>query len=220
MTTSDLRTRLRQLLPPLAIGIIAILGVNYLLSQRLSTALTDGMLAREGEVRQEFLSSILAAEHGEGALFTQPGPSPALVSFSEHVRGLPGLVRANIYSPDGFIRYSTDANLIGVQFADNTELAEAFDGKIISGLETKTASDKSEHLALSQISGEKLIEAYIPVAGADGKIVTVVEFYRKDAWIASTVSDVGRSFLLSSLLGIAVLGLASLGFLKMPRRTP
>ncbi len=217
MTTIDWRATLKLLLPLLAIGIIAILGVNFLLSQRLSTTITDGLLAREGQVKQEFLSSILAAEHGEGALFTQPGPSAALVSFSEHVRSLPGLVRANIYSPDGFIRYSTDANLIGVQFSDNTELAEAFGGKIISALETQAASGKSEHLALNQIGGEQLIEAYIPVAGADGKIVTVVEFYRKDAWMAGLASSAQYSFLLASLISIIVLALALLLSLNMRR---
>lgn len=219
MTTSNWRTTLKLVLPLLAIGIFAISGVNILISQRLSSALTDGLLAREGEVTQEFLSSILAAEHGEGALFAQPGPSAALDSFSEHVRGLPGLVRANIYSPDGFIRYSTDANLIGVQFADNDELAEAFGGKIISVLETQAASGKAEHLALGQISGEKLIEAYVPVAGADGKIVTVVEFYRKDRWIEIAVSDVERSFLWTSLLGSAVLASGLFALLFAWRRS-
>lgn len=208
MTKSDLGSKLRQLLPLLAIGIIAILGVNTLLSQRLSAAITEGLLAREGLVKQEFLSSILAAERGEGALFAQPRPSAALVAFGKHVRGLPGLVRANIYSPDGFIRYSTDANLIGVQFAGNPELTEAFAGKLISALEEKTSSNKSEHLALSQIAGEKLIEAYIPVRGQDGKIVTVVEFYRKDAWMAGLATNIERSFLLSAALCGTILAIA------------
>ena len=212
-------SRMKRLLPLLAAGIIAIGAAHYFLSQRLSDAITEGLLAREGQVKQEFLASILADGKGEADLFAQPRPSAALMAFGEQVRGLSGIVRVNIYSPDGFIRYSTDANLIGVQFGDNEELTEAFAGKIISAFEEKASSDKSEHLALSQIGGEKLIEAYIPVAARDGKIVTVVEFYRKDEWVAGLASSIQRSFLLSAALCGTILAIALMLAFR-PEREP
>ena len=200
--TQARRTRLLWLA---AIGVIAILGLTYGLSTLLGPAITTSLLAREGQVKQEFLNSILAAEANAGSLFAQPAPSPALTSFSTHVRSLPGIVRANIYSPDGYIRASTDPNLIGLQFGANEELADAFSGKITSALETPSGDVKSEHLALNQVSGAELIEVYIPVAGPDGKIAVVVEFYQKDTWIRNTIARVERGMWLLAVLSSVIL---------------
>jgi hypothetical protein len=189
----------------MTIGIVAIVATNSLVAHWLNRTITDGMLAREGQVKQEFLSSILAAEHGDAELFAEPRPSPALVSFAAHVRSLPGIMRANIYSPDGFIRQSTEANMIGLNFSGNEELKEAFGGKITSALEVIRSSGKAEHLALAQLEGEKLIEAYIPVAAPDGKIVTVVEFYRKDTWIETLASEIERSLWIAAGSSSAIL---------------
>ena len=200
--TQARRTRLLWLA---AIGVIAILGLTYGLSTLLGPAITTSLLAREGQVKQEFLNSILAAEANAGSLFAQPAPSPALTSFSTHVRSLPGIVRANIYSPDGYIRASTDPNLIGLQFGENEELVDAFSGKITSALDTPSGDVKSEHLALNQVSGAELIEVYIPVAGPDGKIAVVVEFYQKDTWIRNTIARVERGMWLLAVLSSVIL---------------
>ncbi len=199
-------------------GVAAIVAVNLILTSVLSRTVTDRLLAREGLVTQEFLNSILEAEATADQLFVQPAPSPALLSFSAHVRSLPGIVRANIYSPDGFIRHSTDANLIGVHFSDNAELAESFKGKITSAIEDGEA-DKSEHLALNQPGSAQLIEAYIPVTEPGGKVAAVVEFYRRDSFVQETVAAIQRSIWIaggsSSLILIVVLLLA----LRSARRT-
>ena len=153
---------------------------------------------------QEFLNSILAAESSADTLFAQPQPSPSLQSFGAHVRSLPGIVRANIYSPDGFIRHSSEANLVGVHFSDNSELAEAFSGKITSALEEIQVSGKSEHLALSQLEGDHLIESYVPVTSPSGSVIAVVEFYRKDSWIGPMVESMNRGFWIAAGLSSIV----------------
>ena len=213
MAGSGIRARRTRFLWLSAIGVIAIPGLAYGLSTLLGPAITAPLLAREAQVKQEFLNSILAAEANAGSLFAQPSPSPALTSFSTHVKSLRGLVRTNIYSPDGFIRASTDPNLIGLQFGVNEELTDAFNGKISSALEIPSKDAKSEHLALNQISGEELIEAYIPVAGPDDKIAVVVEFYEKDTWIRNTITLVDRAMWLlaglSSIILVALLAVAT-----------
>jgi hypothetical protein len=195
-----------------AAGVVAIVTVNMVLAAVLSDNMTAKLLMREGIVKQEFLNSILSAEGSAGTLFNGQSPNPALNSFATHVKSLPGIVRANIYSPDGFIRHSTEAGLVGVHFADNDELAEAFKGKITSVLETVDESDKSEHLALNQGTGQQLIEAYIPVKAPDGSVAAVVEFYRRDNWVRDMVVSAERSIWvaggLSSLILVVVLYLA------------
>ena len=169
-------------------GVAAILAVTAALSSVLVRDMTGRLLAHDGEVKQQFLAALLAAEPAAGKLFAAPSPSPALASFSARVKSLPGLVRANVYSPDGFIRSSTDANLVGLQFGENEELAEAFKGQIASSLEDAESVGKSEHLALNQMTGDKLIEAYIPVTGPDGAVIAVVEFYQRDRWVEDVLA--------------------------------
>ena len=207
-----------------AAGIAAIIAVNFGLSVVLSQSITERLLHGEGLVKQEFLNSILTAENSAGELFSPPAPSAALLSFSAHVRSLPGIVRANVYSPDGFIRHSTDPNLVGVNFSGNEELAEGFAGKISAVLETVDSSGKAEHLALNQLGGERLIEAYIPVKGPDGKVAAVVEFYQKDSVLKEMVSSLERSIWTAAALSSAILTLVLLialrGFGGLPARSP
>ena len=191
---------------PLAAGLIALAAIHAGLATRISTVLTQRYLQREAEVTQEFLSSILADEGTAADLFTTPAPSAALTSFGAHVRSLPGIVRANIYAPDGFIRHSTEANLIGVHFQDNAELAESFNGKLVANLED-FSKGKDEHIALNAGGSKQLIEAYIPVTDEAGKIAAVVEFYRRDTVIGETAANITRMVWIAAAASGLVLAL-------------
>lgn len=186
----DERMAAKSVLWIMALGVIAMIALNAATAHFLDRTLTSRLLEREGRLKQEFLNSLLSTEPNPEALFATPAPSPTMASFARHVKSLPGIVRANIYSPDGFIRHSTDSNLIGVHFGGNPELAAGFEGKITSALETIGSADKSEHLALNLLEGQELIEAYIPVTGPGDKVAAVVEFYRKDDWVRDVVNTV------------------------------
>ena len=125
-----------------AVAIVAILIINAGLAFGLGRLVDDRILLREGEVAQEFLTSMVAAEASAAKLFVKPAPSPELTSFSNHVRHLPGIIRANIYSPDGFIRYSTEEQLIGLKFSDNPELTESFAGRLSADFAEATSDAK------------------------------------------------------------------------------
>jgi hypothetical protein len=191
----------------IAAGVTLIVALHLGVSAYLTRAVTAGLLARDGQVKQQFLSGILAAEGSTTALFDGPAAGPALQSFGAHVRSLPGIVRANIYSPDGVIRQSTDGNLTGVHFDGNTELASAFAGRISTKLEDADGVAKSEHLALNQVAGEALIESYIPVLGRDGKVAAVVEYYTRDDWIRNTVTPVERGIWIAAAASSIILAL-------------
>ena len=162
--------------------------------------MAQSFINREGEVAREFLDSILSAEDSASHLFDTPAPSPQLQSFSNHVRKLPGMIRAVIYSPDFYIRFSTDAEMIGREFADNDELKEAFEGRIIASMEEVEESTKSEHVAFNLPEGEDIIEAYIPVRDAAGKVVAVVEFYSLPDTLKDIISRVTLTIWASAVL--------------------
>lgn len=196
----------------LVVSLALIAAIHAALALLLTRTVTSRMLLREGEMAQQFLTSVVKAEDSGSHLFDQPAPSPALQSFSRHVENIPGTVRVNIYSPDGFIRYSTEKNFIGLQFPDNVELTEAVQGKLISKLDEVSDNDKPEHLAMNRFKGDQLVEAYIPVSNASGKVVTVVEFYREPQMVQQTVADIRRIIWaaagLSGLILFIAIGLA------------
>jgi len=202
----------------IAASILAIVAVNAVLALVLTRSVTDSLLMREGQVAQEFLNSIVASEGSADVLFAAPAPSAALSSFGSHVRSLPGTVRANIYSPDGFIRQSTEANLVGLQFKDNEELVSSFGGQIIAKLEEVSDSSKGEHLALNRMAGEEVVEAYIPVNGPDGKVVAVVEFYRSATVVKAMAQSIGRTIWIAAGISGVILFLALAGVAIAGRR--
>lgn len=194
-----------------AISIAAIVVINTLSALLLSRYVSQSFINREGEVAREFLNSIISAEQSGQHLFDTPAPSAALQSFSGHVRNLPGVVRANIYAPDYFIRFSTNAGLVGLRFTDNEELVEAFQGKLIANLEEIEEQAKAEHIALDLKVGQEIIEAYIPVSGNDGKVVAVVEFYREPDTLKAIISNVSLTIWASAALAGALLFAALYG---------
>lgn len=196
----------------------AIVACNSVLAVTLTQSVTNTLMLREGQVAQQFLTSILAAEKSSDRLFDTPAPSAALTSFATHVRSLPGTVRANIYSPDTFIRYSTDPSLVGLQFKDNAELAESFAGAIKAKLETVSESDKDEHIALNRLPGEQIIEAYIPVTAPNGQVATVVEFYRDAGDITAAVRSVQRTIWTAAAISGVILFLTVAAVLMLGRR--
>lgn len=187
------------------LALLAIVAVHAGLAATISATVRERLVLHEAEMLQEFLNSILAAETSASALFVQPSPSPALLSFAGHVRSLPGTIRANIYAPDGFIRFSTEAGLTGKQFGANPELAEAFGGHIIAKLEDVTSKQKDEQIALNRQRGEMLIETYVPVKGSDGAVVTVVEYYRAGGMVEDLVRDIRLRVWFAAALSAAIL---------------
>lgn len=195
----------------ITVSLVVIVAINVVMALALNNYVADRIVHREGQVAQEFLNSIINAEGSGETLFQTSEPGPALKSFSNHVRNLPGMVRANIYSPDGFIRYSTEANLIGLKFDSNPELTESLDGKLISKLERVSDDDKPEHLSLNRLDDEELMEAYIPISDAKGRVATVVEFYKKPLVVKEIISEITRIIWISAALGGLILFLALYG---------
>jgi two-component system, NtrC family, sensor histidine kinase HydH len=205
----------------LAMGVVLIVGIHAILAAFISNRVGEAAVEREAGVAQEFLDSILRVQKSGGALFIDPGPSPALTVFANQIAQLPDLIRANIYSPDGVIRYSTQEGLTGVRFEErNPELDEAFSGELSAELETITAASKAEHLALPLRPGEAFIEAYVPVPDAEGKTLAVVEFYKRPGGLATSLTTLQRTIWLSALLAaLAMIALLFVAFTSQAGKT-
>jgi hypothetical protein len=190
----------------LATGLVTVLVINGVLAWLLSQTFAYSLLTREVAISRDYLQSIVNAENSAAALFAEPAPSPALLHFTAIAENLPGVVRINIYSPDRFIRHSTEANLIGLKFGANHELDESFRGAMTASLEKIEIDPKPEHLGLNKFAGKQFIEAYVPLTGADGNTFAVVEYYSEADALLAELARVRRILVVSELLaGFAML---------------
>ncbi|MGB8398829.1 MAG: ATP-binding protein [Bradyrhizobium sp.] len=170
----------------LVVGLVAISIVCGAGSWLLTHTLTARMLMRDAEVSRDFLESILWAENISKLAFGQPTDQSLaqLAPFVEHLPTLPGLQRANLYSLDRVVVWSTDGAIIGQRFEGNDELERALNGEIAVETGSFASSEqKPEHVGLgqsaSQSQREKFVEAYLPIRGDKaGKILAVVEIYK------------------------------------------
>ena len=190
----------------LAVVCFAILLCQAMVAFLISQHMTEAMVQRDATVIQQLLqqdASIKQSVNGEAA-------APTFSELGQHIVNLPGIVRANLYSPDQFIRYSSDKNLIGIKFENNLELKEALAGHMLVSVERISADSKSEHMALGGLSGAQaeLIEAYIPLLDATGKTFAVVEYYKQASDISSAAAPtVFYVWLISMVAGFAIIAL-------------
>jgi two-component system, NtrC family, sensor histidine kinase HydH len=171
-------------------GLVIIAGGMSLMAEAIIDNATHQIVQMEATIAQQRLQGYLDARAGNDQLFAGPVASAALASFADELARLPNISRANIYSADGFIRYSTDKDLIGVKFRGNTELQESLGGNIIADLEGQEEEEKPEHVALQRGFGKQLIEAYLPLRDSKKTIFAVVEIYEKPTNIEASLANV------------------------------
>jgi two-component system, NtrC family, sensor histidine kinase HydH len=184
--------------------VIAVLGAAF--ATLMSNYLTTTMLDREVAVTQEFLESILATEgYGERVFVGDgKGARDALEAFTEHVRAMPEIMRANVYSADGRILWSSDKALTGRRFENNPELDDAMAGRLVSEIGQLETGSKPEHVALGPGITGHFIEAYLPIR-SNGKVMGVVELYKVPAALETAI-DRGRHIIgTSAAIGSLVL---------------
>ena len=164
----------------LCIAILA-LGMAFALSSLLARAVSDwewentAALVRR-EVEQEKLAPLLSQP---------PGPETAArlgPEIQRAFKGLPEVTRIKVWNRQATVLWSDESRLIGQSFPDNHELKEALEGKV--EVEIKTLR-RSENVYDPQ--GGRLAEIYVPILGADGTVVGVVEIYKTPVRLYATI---------------------------------
>lgn len=130
------------------------------------------------------VSSALLAEEAGDIIATHDNGRPYLDIKSDdlprldrHLRTFLApfeIVKIKIYKPDGGIVYSTEPGLIGQVDADNPRLARALAGQYDSHVESK---EEVQDLAHELRFDVDVVETYIPIRGADKKVIGSFEIY-------------------------------------------
>lgn len=184
-------------------SLISIALVGAVTGFLLTSFLEEQLIARDAQVSQELIQSV--ADVGSPERYfswrDQAFEVDALEGFFERVTRLPEVLRANVYSVDGSVLWSSDAALRGKRFETNDELGDALNGNISYHRKNPGDLGKSEHVDLPR-SEAGFIEYYVPVWDrARTKILGVVEIYKMPTQLARTLERASRL-----VWGIAIAG--------------
>lgn len=200
------------------VGLVSIAALSILAAVVLSRLMTERMLRQEAILTQEFVQTIFlvndAAEvfaHGPSA-----GEKGTPEAF-EHISKLPDVLRANLYSAQRQLAWSSDPALIGRQFGANPELDRALAGEVVVNEEDedKEAHDaKSEHANLAGRI-DYFVELYVPVWDRDhGQVLGAVELYKNPRALFEAIRDGTRLIWAGALIGGVFLFLALFSMIR------
>jgi len=185
---------LRVVLIVVAASFVVILATTTILSQYLAGFFAQHMMMRDAVVSTELLNSLVLPENE--AVFSGPKGrgsdeiSETFEHFVDSVSKLPHVLRANIYSKQGQVIWSTQQSMMGRTFTENEELQSALNGVLHPEIFKVDRKKKIEHLDLPDNVTE-FIEIYIPVYSEDGaRIIGAVDVYKTPAGLLKTIRDV------------------------------
>ena len=188
------------------ISLVSIAAISAVSGWMLSRFLMERMLQQEGRLTQQFIDSLVRVQRV--SVHFSPGqkvPSPELKEFFAHVFDLPEVLRANLYSKDGTVLWSSDPSLVGRQFRDNPELEQALSGSLVAH---GGVAEKPEHSDLDPLH-PYFFEIYAPVRGEPaGDVVGVVELYRTPRALFEAISAGQRAIWIGATLAGALLYVA------------
>ncbi len=168
---------------------VAISIICVLAAFAIAQFMTKALIEREAELSQEFLESLMFSDRQ--TIFNLPAGSsnPALLEFVNHLFGLPGIIRVNVYSSDRTVLWSTDKRIVGQRSNGNDELEAALDGKRITEVGWLSDSTKPEHRLIAERYTGRYIESYIPIRSkeAQPQIIGVVELYKLPVALNATI---------------------------------
>jgi two-component system sensor histidine kinase HydH len=114
-----------------------------------------------------------------------------------HVLLMPDIVRFKVYNPKGQVIWSDDKRLVGQSFADNDELKEALEGKVVADM---TQLEKAENL-FDQTPVGSAIEIYVPIYNEAKNLLGVIEVYKKPDRLLHDIQQARTIILLATLAG-------------------
>ena len=182
----------------LAGGAVILLAGMLVVGTWVGSEIESGVISRAGMVTGLYVDSLvtphLQSLSGNGELSAADH-----AALDRLLSGTPlgqHIVAFKVWTPEGRILYSSNAALVGRQFAVKPSLAFAFAGHVRSHV--ADLADPENEFEARQWS--RLIETYVPVRSANtGKIVAVSEFYQTTDDLEQELRAAGlRSWLMVS----------------------
>ena len=198
------------------LSLVCVVAVAGILGQALARMVADRLLHRDAVLTMEFVQSVVRTD-ATAPYFPQAtgGQLPApLEDTLKQIGAMPDVLRANVYTPERTVLWSTDPELIGRRFGENEELDEALRGEL--AYESGSVS-KEEHRAVTQGPGRSgfFVEIYVPVHDPSGNhVVGVVELYKTPEALYDAIRDAQQAVAIGAALGGLLLYLVLIGIVR------
>lgn len=164
-------------------GVCSVLLINFL---------THHVVHRDAVLTMEFLQSVADVEND---IAYSEGRQPDLgdrhfEQFFEHVSRLPDVLRANIYTPDRKVIWSSDPKVQLAQVNANPELEQALRGEIDIEIGIAGPDDpKPERAHLSE-RPVQFVELYVPLRDRRrATVIGVAELYRVPTGLFDSIRE-------------------------------
>jgi signal transduction histidine kinase len=198
------------------LSFLCVVAVAGILGQALARMVSERLLHRDAVVTMEFVQSVVRTD-ATAPYFPQAtgGHLPVpLEDTLKQIGGMPDVLRANVYTPERMVLWSTDASLIGRRFGENEELDEALRGEL--AYESGRMS-KEEHKAASKGTGTTgfFVEIYVPIRDpGGGHVVGVVELYKTPDALYEAIRDAEQTVAIGAALGGLLLYVVLIGIVR------
>ena len=203
--------------PAVLIVVGMALVASEIIAGQLRAAATDSALRNVEAIVRVYVDPTVA----EPNLELGGEPDPLIDAQLARLIASGDILRINIWSRDGRVVYSTDAELRGGRFSIGEDLATAFAGQSVASYENEHAHEVDEPGQEPPTS--LTLEVYVPIRGAvDGAPFGVFEVYEDASPIEERVTAAKRDVFLVALVAasslLALLALAFAGSSRMLRR--
>jgi two-component system sensor histidine kinase HydH len=188
-----------------ASGFIAVAVLSAATATYFTRLLTSHALKNDANVMTEFVNSIIRPDTippAAGAA-AAPGEAVEVQAFFAQLSKVPGIIRANVYSRDQRILWSSEPSLVDQRFSENEELKVALTGTPVAHLSDHDEHAKEEHVSLPT-TAMQFVEYYLPIWKSESdmkQVIAVAEIYRVPFKLLTTLEQIRVSVWVSALLG-------------------
>lgn len=199
-------------------GALAIGVFSVVLALVLGRSIESRLLDSDAAISRDFVQSIAETQKIATVLQGSDDADIALdatfLEFIAHLGAMPSVLRVNVYSPRRTVLWSTRSEMIGRSFDVNDELEAALRGEVVA--HTARAPDKAEHMLMGE--RHQYIENYVPVTDGGGRIIAVVELYRRPDGLFAAIRSGQRLMAWSAAIGGLFLFVCLIGFVRHAER--
>ena len=180
------------------LGLVLTAVVSVGCSFAFSRFMVRNLLKQDAAVSMEFVQSVVELQQARDYFAGRSAADTHVVEFFNRIASMPHVIRANVFSPERTIIWSSDADLIGRHFDDNPELESALAGEL--HVSRSSLRDKSEHVALDGGRKKDVIENYLPVRSGT-EVIGVVEVYKSSQALTDAIDKGLRLIWLAGIGG-------------------
>jgi len=184
----------------IAITLIGLVAGNY-----FSNTLTEHVLEHDANVMTEFVNSIVRMDTGGHPAVTVSSDdgTQRLAVFFAQLGKVSGILRANVYSTEKTIIWSSNAALVNKHFDDNRELEASLTGEPVANISHDHEHDKDEHVDLPQ-GEDRYVEYYLPIWFSESnpqEVIAVAEVYRAPLGLSEKLNTIQFSVWSGAIIG-------------------